>query len=483
MKTFAFSLSFLVASICGAEEFREFTNSAGRTIEASVKAIDDGQVTIAMKSGQEFTIPVTSLSQSDQEYLGAWAPSTSADTLATGDEPSVETLNEVIGHELFLNKALWESDPAAIAERLNWPRESRTDYSSSYRAYPKDDYRFLGARPFSAAMYGEGEGVTGISIVYANKGDFFGAKGSGEDHFVAGKSVPNGVEGLRMVMERDAQAMRQSLTQILGEPRKQKFGEGESRTYVERWDWAGHAFLLSEVEEEYVSLAIQTVEMADNRGSARRVADSTIREKALANLEKRDNGDVIIKNIPMVDQGPKGYCVPATAERLMRYLGIPADMYLLAMAGETRIGGGTSPYVLLTNIGSDIKRKGRSMEFWREDEIKLRDVKKYIDDGIPFMWALSSTSGLNEAANERMKMRKDADQWEEYKGLVAAAAEEPAIGPYDDSRRHVVIIVGYNEETNEIAFSDSWGERFLERWITIPEANQVSSGEFYAIEL
>jgi hypothetical protein len=44
-----------------------------------------------------------------------------------------------------------------------------------------------------------------------------------------------------------------------------------------------------------------------------------------------------------------------------------------------------------------------------------------------------------------------------------------------------VLIIGYNKETNEIAFSDSWGERFIERWITIPEAEQVSQGRFYVI--
>ena len=54
------------------------------------------------------------------------------------------------------------------------------------------------------------------------------------------------------------------------------------------------------------------------------------------------NGDVILKDIPMVNQGPKGYCVPATWERAMRYMGVPADMYVLAMAGQSGAGGGTS---------------------------------------------------------------------------------------------------------------------------------------------
>ena len=39
---------------------------------------------------------------------------------------------------------------------------------------------------------------------------------------------------------------------------------------------------------------------------------------------------------------------------------------------------------------------------------------------------------------------------------------------------HVVIIHGYNKETGEIAFTDSWGEDFRERWITLAESERFS---------
>jgi len=321
--------------------------------------------------------------------------------------------------------------------------------------------------------------VTAISIVFANKGDSFGAAGSGEEHFLKGKPVPGGMAGVRLIMANDAEVIGEKLTALLGSATKQRFGEGESRVEVQRWDWAGHAFLLSHVPDEYVSLAIQTIESADNRGNTARVSDAVIRERARGFVEKRNNGDVVISNIPMVDQGPKGYCVPATAERCMRFLGIPADMYLLAMAGETQAGGGTSVDVLLNNIGTDIKRKGRSFEI-EGGELKLRDLKKSIDGGIPVMWALFSTKEFNETANERIPLRKDS--WESYKSTVAAAAANPSLIP-DNNSGHVVIIIGYNEETNEIAFSDSWGERYTERWITLPEAEQVSQKRFYVIGL
>ena len=183
----------------------------------------------------------------------------------------------------------------------------------------------------------------------------------------------------------------------------------------------------------------------------------------------------------MVDQGPKGYCVPATAERCMRYLGIPADMYLLAMAGETQIGGGTSVSVLFNALERDVKRKGRSLERWT-GELKLREIAKHIDDGIPVMWALFSTREFNDIANMRTKKRTEEAGWDEYKSEVIAAAENTSLEP-DRETSHVVIITGYNKETNEIAFSDSWGERYLERWITIDEAEQISQLRFYMVDL
>lgn len=476
------------------EEIRTLTNSAGKSIRAKIVGVEGGNVSILLENGQPYQIPVASLSAADQQFLATWKPAagnapapapapvpaagTPTSSVPTGGV-TAEQINEAIGHALFSSTTLWSSKPGEVATRLDWPRESKTAIGESYRAYPDAEYRFLGARPHSAALYGENEQVTGLSIVYANKGDSFGAAGGGEEHFIKGKPVPGGMEGVRMIMANDAETIAEKLSALLGEPKKQRFGEGESRVEVERWDWAGHSFLLSHVPDEYVSLAVQTVEAADNRGNTARVSDAVIRERARGFVEKRPNGDVVITNIPMVDQGPKGYCVPATAERCMRFLGIPADMYLLAMAGETQAGGGTSVDRLLSNIGSDIKRKGRSFEIV-EGELKLRDIQKSVDAGIPTIWAMYSTGTFNELSTERTKTRRES--WESHVSAVAAAAKDPKLTP-DSSRAHVVIIIGYNAETNEIAFSDSWGENYVERWITLPEAEQISQKRFYIIGL
>jgi hypothetical protein len=46
---------------------------------------------------------------------------------------------------------------------------------------------------------------------------------------------------------------------------------------------------------------------------------------------------------------------------------------------------------------------------------------------------------------------------------------------------HICMIIGYNDETKEIAISDSWGPEFSERWITEEEANMISNGQVFLV--
>ena len=48
--------------------------------------------------------------------------------------------------------------------------------------------------------------------------------------------------------------------------------------------------------------------------------------------------------------------------------------------------------------------------------------------------------------------------------------------------RHICIIHGYNKETGEIAFADSWGDRYKEKWIGVEEASHFSQNSCWVIE-
>lgn len=475
-----------------AQDFRVFTNAQGSTIKARFVSAAGAMVTIMREDGQQFTLPVVTLSPADQQYIQQHAAPVPSPSAAVSGQPAlkpapspndklaVSDLNELAGQPLFGEMVLWETPAADAAQKLGLRPESKTRNQSSFRSYPADDYRLFGARPYSVAMYAENDKVTSLSIVFANKGDLFSAKGSGQDHFDKDTPPAEAEKIVKQAMGKDIEAITATLSKKLGAPTKERFGEGKvGRMNMQRWDWRGHAILLAEAEGEYVGVQVVTAAFADAGGKFARTSDAVIREQAKANVQTRPNGDVVIGDIPMVDQGPKGYCVPATAERAMRYVGVPADMYILANAGETGYGGGTSVNLLLQGIGRHIRAKGRSFESW-DGEMKLRELARHIDKGLPVMWGLFSTDGFNGTANKRTEERKSVADWAAWKQKVTSESEANVL-PKDKQTGHVVLIIGYNKDTDEIAFSDSWGERFMERWITVKEAAQVSQDAFYVV--
>lgn len=478
------SAFLLMLATAGAQEMRTFTNTAGKSIQARLVGVQGANVTIEMANGQKYTLPAASFSAADQEYFKSApaAPAAKPAAYKPGPNDKLEpaAVNEAVGQPMFGETSLWESSAEEIAKKLGIPPESKTRNASSFRSYTQDDYLMFGAHPFSVAMYAENDKITSFSLVFANKGDLFSAKGSAEMHFDKDTPPAQAAAIVKKAMDKDLDAITVSLSKKLGEPVKERFGEGKvGRLNMRRWDWRGHSILLAEAEEEYVGLQVVTSAFADAGGKVARTSDTVIRARALANLLKRESGDIVIDDIPMVDQGPKGYCAPATAERAMRYLGVPADMYILANAGETGFGGGTSVDLLLQGIGRHIRNKGRSFDSWN-GELKLREIARFIDKGVPVMWCLYSTKEFNDTANKRTAARKDVKDWADWKAKVTAESATNSL-PKDKETGHVVLIIGYNKDTNEIAFSDSWGERFKERWITIPEAEQVSQQRFYVI--
>lgn len=455
----------------GAGELHTFTSKDGRTMDAAITALAGDSLTIRRDDGTTFTVTRSLFSDEDQPYIDAWGAR--QDMRVSGD-----ALNEAIGHQLFADANLWDDNEDDAAARLGWDKESGTATQASFRKYPRGMYRFLGARPFSAALYGANGKAASLSLVFANKGDSFSAKGSGEDHFDSDARVD--MASLDRAIDADEDAVEEKLTALLGEPQRQSFGEGSAYRRVSRWDWNGHAFLLSKKDEEFVALSITPTGFADQKGRGDRTRDAEIREIAKKNVEHSKNGDVLIRNIPMVDQGPKGYCVPATFERCMRYMNIPADMYLLAMAGETSAGGGSYIDPFIDGVKSDVTRNGRSMRELNID-MEVRDVARFINDGLPLLWVLYSTDNFNTLANAQTTARKQVDNWETWENETIKQFEGLAdkIGP-DPTRGHVAMVIGYNKKTNEVAVSDSWGPQYEVRWVIAEAAERVSRG-FYLI--
>jgi hypothetical protein len=390
-----------------------------------------------------------------------------------------EEMNAVFGAPLWIDENLWDDPADDVAARLGWPQESKTSTDSSFRKYPGPSEKLLGARPYSLAFFGEGEKAARVSMMFANKGDSVGGPQVGGDERDS-RDTKKLTKSYAAAIENDGKVISEALIALLGPPTADRFGQGrQTRESVQRWDWQGHSILLASPAGEYVAVRILPTAVADSQGKAR-IPDADLRARLESRVLRRENGDVVLTDIPMVDQGPKGYCVPATWERAMRYMAIPADMYALAMAGDTGAGEGTSVSAIVGGAKEAVTRGGRRLDP-ENAKLSVRTIKKFIDRGLPVMWTMFSMDEINTAINARMKDRKqmtDPTLWDKILDPTRKAAKKIAT---DQKSGHMCMIIGYNEKTGELAVSDSWGPEFAERWITEEEAIAVTQGPLMVI--
>lgn len=406
---------------------------------------------------------------------------------------TAEKVNQALQAELFpATGSVWEEDADTVAQRLQWPRESKTTTQGSYRLYAKETVRLLGARPYSCALYAEEGKPTQLSLVFANKGDYGNLYNLTSEVSNDGRrsrsdvqkqereqkrALKDEVRNFDIALKADADAIEKALTEVLG-PANDKATFGQSRDMrerVTRWNWNGTAILLATPRGEYVVVRIMPAATADAGGRVARLSDSDLRQMLLKRVEKRDNGDVVITDIPMVDQGPKGFCVPATWERYLRYLNIPADMYVLAMAGGTSLGGGSYITLMAQNVDDLCRQYGRRTE-GISSAIDIRNLSKYIDEGLPIMWACFAMDPVEVSIIKRTRERRNVTDWAQWKKSLEPIRSEARSIQTDLHSGHLRMIIGYNATTKEIAISDSWGERAAERWMTVEEAAATSQG-------
>ena len=242
-------------------------------------------------------------------------------------------------------------------------------------------------------------------------------------------------------------------------------------------------------------------------GSAR---PTTVRASELpARLVKDPDGGERLPDIPMVDQGQKGYCVTAAAERVLRYYGVDVDQNELAQIANTDTEGGTSTEAMVAALKKlagrfkvnvitefeptysdfiheidDYNRVARNTpkaegatlidtrvtplsyevvftqmkgDVLRDARTKLNpaymtrfehDVQSRLERGIPLLWSV--TLGLLPEEKLPMQVRGG----------------------------HMRLIVGYNAKTKEIYYSDTWGIGHELKKMSLANAWTITTGLF-----
>jgi hypothetical protein len=199
---------------------------------------------------------------------------------------------------------------------------------------------------------------------------------------------------------------------------------------------------------------------------------------------KRDaaTGDVWLSDVPMVDQGQKGYCVVAATERVMRYYGVSVDQQELAQAANTSAEGGTSGDAMLDALKKLSARfKVRVREVEKSDIKQLlalitdynRAAKRAAASPIPEQGNMIDVGEVYRAMDVnilrevRTKNKSDLNRFQRAVQahidagtpllwtVMLGKVPEPDIP--QNAGGHMRLIIGYNTKKEEILFSDSWG--------------------------
>ena len=401
--------------------------------------------------------------------------------LTVGAAEPVDDVNQAWGLPLFpATGTLWEEDADVVARRLGLSPESQTGRDASYRLYPGEEMRVLGRRPYSISLNAVNGRPVAVNLVFANKGDSVGQFLRAQP----GERPPRPAQALRdyrRAIAGDERTIDALLGELFGEAAPERVGPGgKLQERSRRRDWRGHAVLLVSVRDEYVAVRLVPPADLDESSGVERVPARELRARLAGQLERRPNGDVVVRDIPMVDQGPKGFCVPATMERLLRHLGIPADMYLLAMAANTKPGGGTTINDVVYAVGETARRHGRRVTTLsgRPD---AQTVGTWIEAGVPVLWGMNTSTPVDDLINERTRARAGAPDPAAWKESLRPARREARNLARQADSGHVCLIVGFNRETGEIAISDSWGPGYEERWLTVEEAAAISHGSMVVV--
>ena len=220
------------------------------------------------------------------------------------------------------------------------------------------------------------------------------------------------------------------------------------------------------------------------------------------NVRKSETGDIWVDGVPMVDQGQKGYCAAASSERLLRYYGRAVDQHQIAQLADTAARQGTSqdgmikaleaigqrfslelkPIIKLdwnrlshliedynraakgvgkpiveighvidltavySEMDAALLRKVRTKQVQELAQFK-KDIKTYTSDGVPVLWSC----------------------------MVGKFPEVPPINP-PGTYGHIRLIIGINEKTGDLLYSDSWGAGHELKRIPLEDAWAVTTG-------
>ena len=362
------------------------------------------------------------------------------------------SLNKDFNLEIWKDNSLWDDEARFTASRLGLRGTGGRENNETFRANKKGQISSLGLPLYAIDLYPKDGKVSRLILGFINEADLH-------------KNDPASFSQFQKLKDDAFSKARIHLTQRLGRPS----GEGDTL----HWTWLNHTLSLKNNSKALLlDITPGRYNPAQNPKNSI-IADKKRTVMSPARFVKREsNGDTYISGIPKISQGDRGYCVPATWEKVLRHNGLNFNVYDLAEEGKTSING--SYFTQFTGRVKGMLQPHRyKVQHLRFSPDNIKQIATYIDKGLPLIWHMDSQHLRSWVKRNRTRRSSLTDD-----------SANTKLNPYTFAG-HALLIIGYNSREEEIALSDSTelGSSEATIWIHASEAKaaHMSRTEILAI--
>ncbi|MGN0854542.1 MAG: C39 family peptidase [Kiritimatiellia bacterium] len=336
---------------------------------------------------------------------------------------------------------------------------------------------------WESRVYYGADGVTRVEMSLYNRGDAAGTPGeltsmAALDELLARVVRAIGAEGKPPAVER----------------RKNRSGGVQC---VQRWAdvfpavelaWGSSKGEDGADRPDFVRVVLTQKGETRPKGVVKSVAGNIAKAKVRANvITDSSTGDVFIDNVPMVDQGQKGYCAAAVSERVLRYYGHPIDEHQFAQLAGTSAEGGTQVNEMIESVKAVASKcrlgfvqivamTGSMKDIRKEIENYNKAAKALKHPPIAYDAFLQGDTFMVREMRQAMApevvlaQRKKDSRFKRFLTGVKTQIDQgipvfwgvtlgmfPEPGVPQSGGGHMRLIIGYNAKTHEIIYTDTWG--------------------------
>lgn len=396
---------------------------------------------------------------------------------------------------------LWKMDKSELgAKYMQGVRYSPVD-DKTQRIDARNTLTIGKIAPAEMLFKWDGEHLASIQIIIYNKGD---------DGALEQTAFENKVKNSVAAVE-----------EVVGAPGKAaKVSEKETGIKTRAWDWEWETGAIhldsgstggssknkkkpgAPFTAEFIRLNLGPDAAAIETGGAR---DAVAHSELKKNLRHEENGDVWLDNVPMVDQGDKGYCVPASISRVFAYYGMDGvDQHALAaICGSSGAQGTRTDNmeesmqqickkfpIRIVNLENKklrdyttfimdlIGRYNKTAKSMGKDGISEQQGSQFFDVADPDV-LLKTRAGKSSDVNKWMgDISKQINSGIPVLWCVTLGIYKESVSLPQGRGGHMRLIIGYNKAEKTIIYTDSWGSGHERKSMPAAEAMSMTSSRY-----